>query len=210
MDQHAAGSPDNAEAEAAAAAFETEALAHLDAVYRFSVYLTGSPPEAEDLAQDTFVQALRKRDLFRPGTDLKAWLFRIARNLHIDHIRRMKLAPQVADMTEMAVGVDDAVESWPGSVSGGAAFSPEDERALYEQCGDELKRHLEELPTSFRSALFLCDVEELSYEEIGRILDCPVGTVRSRISRARQQLRDRLHEYAKELGFGPSEKRVKH
>jgi RNA polymerase sigma-70 factor (ECF subfamily) len=92
-------------------------------------------------------------------------------------------------------------ESWEGRSQPLSGLSAEEEEALYEKFGDEVRRHVLELPTSFRMALFLCDVEELAYEEIAALLECPVGTVRSRISRARQQLREKLHEYARELGF---------
>ncbi len=195
--------------------FEEACLDQLDAVYRFSVYLTGNQVDAEDLAQDALLQALRKRHLFQPGTDLKAWLFRITRNLHIDQLRRRKLAPQVADLADVPAraeassqGNDESVrtllEDPLGGGSGAEAppeLSPEEDASLYERFGDEVGKFLAELPRTFRLALVLCDVEDMSYEEISEALGCPLGTVRSRISRARQFLREKLYDYARELGF---------
>ncbi len=178
--------------------FEVAALSHLGAVFRFAVYLTKNEIDAEDLAQDAFVQALRKYELFRPGTDLKAWLFRITRNLYIDQLRRKKLSPQATDLADQ-IGDDKfhAPETW----SSVQMMTKDDEESFYELFGDEVRKFLQELPDTFRLALLLCDVEGLSYDEIGVALDCPVGTVRSRISRARQHLREKLYNYARDLGY---------
>lgn len=194
--------------------FEQACLEHVDAVFRFSVYLTGNEVDAEDLAQDALLQALRKSHLFRKGTDLKAWLLRITRNLHIDQLRRKKLAPQIADLSEVPArgepsphGDELGAPLLGTAESSGTAGTPpdglsrEEEESLYERFGDEVTKFLTELPQTFRLALLLCDVEDMSYEEISEALACPIGTVRSRISRARQFLREKLYDYAKELGF---------
>ena len=181
--------------------FEIALLGHLEALYRFCVYITGREDQAEDLIQDTFVNALRNFHQFRPGTNLKAWVFRIARNAHIDRLRRRRREPEPVELREAAapdLGVSGAavedLSRWRGlALDGGRVFS--------EEFGDEVNRFLAELPPEFRVALVLCDVEGLSYQEIGQILACPVGTVRSRISRARSFLRDRLHRYARDLGY---------
>lgn len=194
------------------APFEEACLEQFEAVFRFSVYLTGNEVDAEDLVQDALLQALRKRNLFRPGTDLKAWLFRITRNLYIDQLRRKKLAPQAADLSDIAApgasasGEGDGLgrmrlEGSAGADSPPSGLSPAEEESLYERFGDEVRRFLTELPQNFRLALLLCDVEDMSYEEISEALACPIGTVRSRISRSRQFLREKLFDYAKELGF---------
>ena len=193
------GSLERIEGHAGLARQQEAVLAQLDAVFRFAVYLTGNELEAEDLVQDTSCQALRKHHLFRPGTDLKAWLFRIARNLYIDQLRRKKLAPQLTDFVENPVPDDNPSE--PLSTRVQPSMSLADEESFYELFGDEVRRFLSELPQPFRMALLLCDVEGLSYEEIGSVLSCPVGTVRSRISRAQGFLRSKLYEYARELGY---------
>ena len=198
------------------AQFEADCLEQLDAVFRFSIYLTGNEVDAEDLAQDAILQALRKSHLFRAGTDLKAWLFRIARNLYIDQLRRKKLAPQLADLADVPARGDPShqgeelgpkLRQDPVAASAGkpdaspVELSSELEESLYARFGDEVRQFLTELPQNFRLALVLCDVEDMSYEEISETLACPIGTVRSRISRARQFLREKLFDYAKDLGF---------
>ncbi len=196
----------------AEAQFEEAALGHFDAVFRFSMYLSGNEVYAEDLTQDAFLQAFRKYHLFRHGTDMKAWLFRITRNLYIDQFRRKRLAPQVSDLSDVAVGGENPSGETESSettllkdplrAAGPLAeLTGEEEAHLYERFGDEVGKSLNELPPTFRLSLLLCDVEGMSYEDIGAALGCPIGTVRSRISRARQHLRERLYDYARELGF---------
>jgi RNA polymerase sigma-70 factor (ECF subfamily) len=185
---------------------EQALLGHLEALYRFCVYLTGDEGAAADLMQDTFVNALRKFHQFRPGTNLKAWVFRIARNAHIDHVRRRKREPEVLELGEIPAENDsgDAAEEdfsrWRG-------LTLADERVFYDHFGDEVNHVLAELPPEFRVALVLCDVEGLSYQEISEVLQCPIGTVRSRISRSRSLLRERLHRYARDLGYVKEAKR---
>lgn len=182
-------------------AFAGVALRHADSLYRFAFYLTGNEADAEDLTQDTYHHALRNCHQFQSGTDMKAWLFRIARNAHIDRLRRKVHEPVLSEMEDLpspekstGEGIDWAVDRRKGS-----AIDRED--VFYDLFGDEVNRFLSELPREFRAALVLCDVEELSYQEIAQVMECPVGTVRSRISRARGLLRDKLYHYAKSLGY---------
>jgi RNA polymerase sigma-70 factor (ECF subfamily) len=189
--------------------FEEEALGHLDGLYRLALHLSGNEHDAEDLVQDTFLHAFRKSHQFRPGTHLKAWLFRIARNAHIDRVRRRIRERDALTVRSAAAEPGGGAEAARGSPesgqNGGAArwqgVVMEGERAFYDLFGDEVNRFLAELSPDFRLALLLCDIEGLSYEEIAQTLDCPVGTVRSRISRARGHLREKLRAYARDLGY---------
>ena len=182
--------------------FEATALGHLEAVYRFAYYLCRDSTDAEDLTQDTFLSAFKKAHQFQPGTHLKAWLFRIARNAHIDRLRRKRREPELSPLQNTAIA-DSSSEPGPRprSVAAWKALGTDVPSSFVDMFGDEVTRFLQELPVDFRLALVLCDVDDFSYQEIGEILDCPVGTVRSRISRARSQLREKLFEYAQDLGY---------
>ena len=178
------------------ARFEDAALRHLEAVYRFAFYLTRNEDEAQDLAQDTFTLAFQGFRKFR-GKDAKTWLLQIARNAWIDRVRKKRRGPDLSALDDIAHGLaapEKGIERW-------TSWAIDGEGVFYDLFGDEVNRHIAQLPSEFRIALLLCDIEELSYREISEVLGCPVGTVRSRISRAREELRERLYEYARGLGF---------
>jgi RNA polymerase sigma-70 factor (ECF subfamily) len=179
------------------AVFEQVALPYLEDVHRFASSLTRHDAQAEDLTQETFLAAFRAFDRFEPGTNCKAWLFRIAKNLFIDRLREVKRRPR----HQTVVG-DLPTHDPQRSVRAFEAHGIENEEIFLDLFGDEVNTHLAELPEEFRRAVLLCDVEGLRYDEIAGILDVPIGTVRSRISRGRAHLRDRLSEYARELGYG--------
>jgi len=172
-------------------AFEAEALASLDSVYRAALRLTRVPADAEDLVQDTYLKAFRAADRFEPGTNLRAWLFTIlhntARNLARDRARDM-----VAVDSEFVDRAADAPS--PGGASAGAAETPET-LLLRETLAPELQAAIDALPEAFRQAVWLRDVEEFSYAEIAEMLSIPIGTVMSRISRGRQMLFERLNHW---------------
>ena len=180
------------------ATFEETALPHVGAVYRFARYLCGNEGDAEDIAQECFHQAYRKFHQFRAGTNCKAWLFRITRNAQIDRARQKARQPKTTHLQDVVVETQDDLEQ---SLLGWQKLASEGVSSLYEVFGDEVYQSLQELPADFRLAVALCDVEDLSYIEIAKILGCPVGTVRSRISRARNFLKEKLYDYAKDLGF---------
>lgn len=182
-----------------AALFEKTALPHLDAVYRFALHLSGHEGDAQDLTQECFHQAFRKFHQFEQGTNCKAWLFRILRNGYIDRVRQRARQPKISELNESIAGLPaadplESLERWKH-------LTGEDESALQDLFGDEVARGLRELSPEFRAAVLLCDVEGLSYGEIATVLGCPVGTVRSRISRARSFLKERLEGYAKDYGL---------
>ena len=192
--------------------FEKEALPHLRAVYNFALSLSRDTAVADDLTQDTFLHAFRGFDNYRVGSSCKAWLMRICRNLFIDRIRKHNRRPAHVPVDAVEPTVEDAGLERQALA---ALQETNDPKAvtrslgiLNDLFGDEVNEQLSQLPTEFREALLLCDVEGLSYKEIHEIMGTPVGTVRSRISRARHFLRERLESYARNLGllgWGPSD-----
>jgi RNA polymerase sigma-70 factor (ECF subfamily) len=181
----------------AADPFETEALSFLDALYRTGLRMTRSEAEAEDLVQETYIRAFRFRDQFTPGTNLKAWLFRILTNTFINQYRRKAARPETTEL-------DDVEESIlyrrMRNVSPGSA-SPDPEAELIDNTlSSEVKEALEALPEKFRTTLLL-DVEGFSYKEIAEMLDIPIGTVMSRLHRGRKFLQKRLYDVARDRGI---------
>ncbi len=166
-------------------AFETEALASLDSLYRTALRLTRAPADAEDLVQETYLKAFRAADSFTPGTNLRAWLFTILHNTARNRAR---------DRARDTVAVDSEVveRAAEGPARGVPPETPET-LLLRDTLAPELQAAIDALPDTFRQAVWLRDVEEFSYAEIATMLSIPVGTVMSRISRGRHLLFERLH-----------------
>lgn len=172
--------------------FEKVALPHLDAVYRAAVALCGRRQKADDLVQDTFLKAFERFESFQLGTNCKAWLLQILRNVWIDQLRRKKVAGQELPLEEQIV----AEKSHDNKIVWSNA---ED---LIENFSDEqVIKALSELPEDQRLTLFLIDVEQLSQKEVARIMGVAAGTVKSRTSRGRAALKERLASYAKKMGL---------
>jgi RNA polymerase sigma-70 factor (ECF subfamily) len=170
----------------ARAAFEAEALASVDSLYRTALRLTRVPADAEDLVQETYLKAFRAADRFEPGTNLRAWLFTILHNTARNRAR---------DRARDAVTIDSETvdQAADGPSYGRATPVPSPEALLLRQTlAPELQAAIDELPDAFRQAVWLRDVEEFSYAEIADMLNIPAGTVMSRISRGRRMLFDRL------------------
>jgi RNA polymerase sigma-70 factor (ECF subfamily) len=179
--------------------FEKEAMSHLSTLLAVGSRLTRSNAEAEDLVQDTLLKALRAREHFTPGSNMRAWLLRILTNTFINRYRRGGLERSVLDGPD----ADPLADGWIGASTMEAMRDPESRamRALLEK---EIVAALDELPEEFRLAVVLSDVEELSYREISEIMGCPIGTVMSRLHRGRRLLKRRLVEHARTLGIvGP-------
>ena len=162
--------------------FQQQALRHLDALHNFAVYLTRNPPEADDLVQETYVRALRFSHRFEPGTHLRAWLFQILRNTFLTFYRLRERESALA-----ANGVPD----WDAPMFHDA---PEESASAVDAHTD-LERAMRRLPEEFRTVLLLAEVEGMPLEEIARVMACPVGTVKSRIFRAKERLRALLRDY---------------
>jgi RNA polymerase sigma-70 factor (ECF subfamily) len=181
--------------------FEREALAHLPTLMAVSSRLTRSSVESEDLVQDTLLKALRAREHFLPGSNMRAWLLRILTNTFINRYRRGGLERSVLDGPD----ADPLADGWVGAATMESMRDPESGalRAILEK---EIVSALDELPEEFRLAVVLSDVEELSYREIADIMGCPIGTVMSRLHRGRRILKKRLYEHARAFGIvGPEE-----
>ncbi|MDE0959835.1 MAG: sigma-70 family RNA polymerase sigma factor [Planctomycetota bacterium] len=177
--------------------FEEITLPHMDDVFRFALGLSKNPVQAEDLVQETYIKAFKAFGGFRAKSNAKAWLFRICKNHFIDGYRQRARRPHHGGEVE-----ELAVDPVRHSIAVFERQGIENPETFLDLFGDEVNRHLRELPEVYSRALLMCDVNGLSYEEISEILDVPIGTIRSRISRGRAFLKGRLEEYAEELGYG--------
>lgn len=184
-------------------AFEAEVLTHLDAMFGVAMRMTKNNAAAEDLVHDTVVKAVRARDQFKVGTNLKAWLLRILTNTFINRHRRGGLERDVLEGPDAG----PLAHRWIGAATMRAMRDPERE-ALAPIVEAEVRGALEALPEHFRLPIVLSDVEGLSYKEIADVMECPVGTVMSRLHRARKMLQVTLRDQAEALGIiEPSEER---
>jgi RNA polymerase sigma-70 factor, ECF subfamily len=171
------------------AALGREALAYVDGLHNLARYLTGNASEAEDLVQETYARALRAADQFTPGTNLKAWLFRILRNTFISDVRRRRASPVMGGLdTVIPSGQDIGNETW-------LRDDPELDR-LRGIVAAEIEAALLRLSEDARTVILL-DLEGLSEVEVAQVMDCAVGTVKSRLARARATLRQHLKDYAR-------------
>ena len=182
-----------------AARFERDALPYLDQLYGAALRMARNPADAEDVVQEAYAKAFASFHQFRPGTNLKAWLYRILTNTYINSYRKKQRQPQLSD----APDVEDWQLARAESHTSTGLRSAEME-ALDRMPDSAVTDALAELAPDFRYAVYLADVEGFSYKEIAEIMGTPIGTVMSRLNRGRTQLRGLLADYAKRNGFGRS------
>lgn len=181
--------------------FQDEALPHLDAVYRFALRLSGSPDQAADLVQDTFLRAFRSWDQYTPGTKAKSWLFTICRNVFLRGRERTR---RHDELVEKNVDRDDTLPD-PVNPVWASVESVDPEGEFFGALVDEeILRAVEALPDEYRAVVLLSDLEGLAYQEIADVLGVPVGTVKSRLFRGRRRLQEALYAYAVEMGHIPA------
>jgi RNA polymerase sigma-70 factor (ECF subfamily) len=174
--------------------FNQEFMPHINSMYNFAYRLTLDADDAKDLLQDTYLKAFRFIDSFQQGTNAKAWLFRILKNSFINDYRKKSKEPSKVDYQE--------VETFYNSEDVDRQITPDLRvEALQDMIGDEISIALNSLDVDFRTVIILCDLEGFKYEEMAKILDIPIGTVRSRLHRARNLLKEKLSEYARKMGY---------
>ena len=171
--------------------FAKEAIGYLDTLYRGALRLTRDPAQAEDLVQDTYVRALRYQASYQTGTNMKAWLFAIMRNLFWDRFKGGR-PDEVSLDGDGEFALYDTLKD-PSAM-------PETE-VLDRIAADEVVRAVEKLPELHREVVLLVDVEGFSYKDAAEVLQVPIGTVMSRLHRARRQLQKSLYDYARESGI---------
>jgi RNA polymerase sigma-70 factor, ECF subfamily len=176
--------------------FDSLVMPYLDSLYNTAYRMTRSAEDAEDLVQETYFKAYKYYDKFEEGTNLKAWLFKILKNTFINNYRKKKLEPRSVDFAE----IEDSFERIVRRDNSEQPADPESEY-FTGVMDDDVKKALESLPYDYRMVVILADLEDFSYKEIADILDCPVGTVMSRLYRGRKLLEKALLKYARQHGY---------
>ncbi len=176
--------------------FEREALPYLDQLYGAALRMTRNPADAEDVVQEAFTKAFASFHQFTPGTNLKAWLYRILTNTYINSYRKRQRQPQISG--------GDTIEDW--QLARAESHTSDGLRSAEMEALDRIPNSavteaMQQLSPDFRLAVYLADVEGFSYKEIAEIMDTPIGTVMSRLNRGRTQLRSLLFEHARERGM---------
>ncbi|WLQ08815.1 sigma-70 family RNA polymerase sigma factor [Arthrobacter oryzae] len=176
--------------------FERDAMQYVDQLYSAAMRMARNPADAEDLVQEAYTKAFSAFHQYKPGTNLKAWLYRILTNTYINLYRKRQREPLQSN--------SDTIEDWQlaraESHTSSGLRSAEAE-ALDHLPDSDVKRALQAIPEEFRLAVYFADVEGFAYKEISDIMNTPIGTVMSRLHRGRKMLRDMLADYAAERGF---------
>lgn len=174
--------------------FDKEFLPHIGPMYNFAYRLTFDDDDAKDLVQDTYLKAYRFITSFEQGTNAKAWLFRIMKNSFINDFRKKSKQPAKVDYQE--------IETFYNSDDVDKAITTDLRvETVQDMIGDEISNALNSLDVDFRTVIILCDLEGFKYDEMAKILDIPIGTVRSRLHRARNLLKEKLSDYANKMGY---------
>lgn len=189
--------------EAATEDFEAGVLAQLDSLYRTALRLTRNQQEAEDLVQETMLKAFRFANTYQRGTNLRAWLFRILNTSAINRYRKQATHPATTPLPE---GEEFYLYNRIRDINGQELSTGAEDEVLSQYLDEDVYQALNDLPLNFRMPIILADIEGLSYKEIAQALNIPIGTVMSRISRARRHLQRSLWNYAKNRGYVSEER----
>ena len=174
--------------------FIKEAMPHESALYNYALKIAGNSDDAQDLVQETYYKAYRHFDKFQSGTNSKAWMFMILKNSFINDYRKSKREPYKLDYEQ--------IQNFYENVKSDRSITNNLDKEYYNSLlDDELTEAIDILPAKMREVFLLCDLEGYSYEETAELVGCPIGTVRSRLHRARHILQEKLFDYAKEKGF---------
>ena len=174
--------------------FEEELFPHMEALKTFAYHLTYNEDDSDDLVQETYLKAHKFIENYDSGTNAKAWLFKILKNAYINEYRKKSRRPTKVD-------IEDVISFKEGEEPKYAAFHDLRQEIFDNTMGDEVTMALNSLPLDFRTVILLCDIESFTYEEIAKILELPIGTVRSRLFRARNMLKEKLKQYAMKMGY---------
>ncbi len=174
--------------------FEREFYPHINALYNFAFHLTYHEEDANDLVQDTYLKAYRFINSYEEGTNAKAWLFKILKNAFINEYRKKSKQPSKVDYEDIVTYQDADDLKYTG-------YLDLRQDVVQGLIGDEVTHAINSLPVDFRTVILLCDIEGFTYEEMAKIIDIPIGTVRSRLHRARETLKTLLMDYAKKMGY---------
>ena len=174
--------------------FEEELFPHMDALKTFAYHLSYNEEDANDLVQETYMKAHRFIEKYDQGTNAKAWLFKILKNAYINEYRKKSKRPKKVDF-------EDIVSYQNSDTASSSKYLDLRQEIFENMMGDEVTIAINALPIDFRTVILLCDIEGFTYEEISKIIDVPIGTVRSRLFRARNMLKEKLKAYAEKLGY---------
>jgi len=174
--------------------FEREALPHTNLLYNYALRMTNNPADADDLVQETYLKAYRFWDSYEQGTNIRAWLFRILKNSYINRYRKEVREPDTVEY-------DDVKSLYVVRSEDAADQNDLQESVFGNLLDDEITSAIASLPHEFRTVVILCDIECLTYEEVSAFMECPLGTVRSRLHRGRRLLRALLSDYARQRGL---------
>jgi len=182
--------------------FQTEAMPHMNLLHNYAYKMTSNQLDADDLLQETYLRAFRFFHKFEKGTNCKAWLFRVMKNLFINKYRKNQKEPGKVDYGE--------IENFFDNIRSEKIDSTDLQQKVFSNLlDDDVTNALNSLQDDFKTVVILCDLEGLSYEEIADFVQCPIGTVRSRLHRGRKMLQEKLYDYAKKRGYDVESNMIK-
>jgi len=178
--------------------YERDLMPYVDSLYATALRMVSNPQDAEDLVQETYLKAFKYFNKFKPGTNIKAWLFKILKNTFINFYRKRKKTPHHVELVELEDNIENFVIS---NVQNIQEIEGDEEDKIFSELDEEVKMALDKLPEEYKKVILLIDIEGKSYKEIAKLLNLPIGTVMSRLYRGRKQLEEALLKYASKYGY---------